>query len=76
MGGLLAPRAAAFDHRLAACVAMDGLYDLGITVTENMPGARAEAEAVLRAASAPEADAMIEQLMSSSPNIRWAATHG
>ena len=52
MGGLLAPRAAAFEHRLAACVAMDGVYDLGITVTNNMPGPRAEAEAVLRAASA------------------------
>jgi pimeloyl-ACP methyl ester carboxylesterase len=76
MGGLLAPRAAAFEHRLAACVAMDGVYDLGITVTSNMPGPRAEAGAVLRAASAPEADAMIEQLMASNPNIRWAATHG
>lgn len=76
MGGLLAPRAAAFEHRLAACVAMDGVYDLGLTVTENMPGTRAEAEAVLRAASAPELDAMIEQLMATNPNIRWAATHG
>ena len=76
MGGLLAPRAAAFEHRLAACVAMDGLYDLGITVTEDVPGTRAEAEAVLRAASAPEADAMIEELMASNPTIRWAATHG
>jgi hypothetical protein len=76
MGGLLAPRAAAFEHRLAACVAMDGVYDLGITVTEHMPGARAEAEAVLRADVAPEADAMIEMLMASNPNIRWAATHG
>jgi len=76
MGGLLAPRAAAFEHRLAACVAMDGLYDLGITVTDNMPGTRSEAEVILRAPSAPEADAMIEQLMSSNPNIRWAATHG
>jgi pimeloyl-ACP methyl ester carboxylesterase len=76
MGGLLAPRAAAFEHRLAACVAMDGVYDLGLTVTQNMPGTRAEAEAVLCAASAPEVDAMIEQLMATNPNIRWAATHG
>lgn len=29
MGGLLAPRAAAFDDRIAACVAFDGVYDLG-----------------------------------------------
>jgi alpha-beta hydrolase superfamily lysophospholipase len=76
MGGLLAPRAAAFEHRLATCVAMDGVYDLGLTVTQNMPGTRAEAEAVLRAASAPEVDAMIEQLMATNPTIRWAATHG
>ena len=76
MGGLLAPRAAAFEHRLAACVAMDGVYDLGLTVTQNMPGTRAEAEAALRAETAPELDAMIEQLMTVNPNIRWAATHG
>jgi pimeloyl-ACP methyl ester carboxylesterase len=36
MGGYLAPRAAAFEHRLAACIAVDGLFsfgpsDLGIT---------------------------------------------
>lgn len=76
MGGLLAPRAAAYEHRLAACIAFDGVYDLGLTVTRSMPGTRAESEAVLRAESAPEADAMIDQLMASDPNIRWAATHG
>jgi len=27
LGGFLAPRAAAFEHRLAACVAFDGVYD-------------------------------------------------
>ncbi|MCV7228085.1 alpha/beta hydrolase family protein [Mycolicibacterium komossense] len=76
MGGLLAPRAAAYEHRLAACIAFDGVYDMGLTVTRSMPGSRAEVEAVLRAESAPEVDAMIDQLMASDPNIRWAATHG
>lgn len=76
MGGMLAPRAAAYEPRLAACIAFDGVYDLGLTVTRAMPGPRAEAETVLRAESAPEADAMIEQLMATDPNIRWAATHG
>jgi pimeloyl-ACP methyl ester carboxylesterase len=76
MGGLLAPRAAAFEQRLAACIAFDGVYDMGITVTRSMPVPRAEAEAVLRAESAPEFDAMIEQLMATDPAIRWAATHG
>jgi dipeptidyl aminopeptidase/acylaminoacyl peptidase len=28
MGGYLAARAAAFEHRLAACIAVDGIYDL------------------------------------------------
>jgi dienelactone hydrolase len=38
MGGLLAPRAAAFEHRLAACVAVDGIYDLGLTVADAFRG--------------------------------------
>lgn len=76
MGGLLAPRAAAFEQRLAACIAFDGVYDMGLTAVTWMPGSRADIQAVLRAESAPEVDAMIEQLMAANPNIRWAATHG
>jgi alpha-beta hydrolase superfamily lysophospholipase len=76
MGGLLAPRAAAFEHRLAACIAFDGVYDMGLTGAAWIPGDRADMEALLRADSAPEADAMIAQLMAANPNIRWAATHG
>ena len=76
MGGLLAPRAAAFEDRLAACVAFDGVYDLGLTATNNIPAPRAEAEAMLRAGSAPELDAAIEQMVAANPVIRWATTHG
>jgi pimeloyl-ACP methyl ester carboxylesterase len=76
MGGLLAPRAAAFDHRLAACVADDGVYDLGATATDNLPGSRAESEALLRAESAPQVDAAIETMMAEDPSTRWAITHG
>ncbi|WP_445169249.1 alpha/beta hydrolase family protein [Mycolicibacterium sp. Dal123E01] len=76
MGGVLAPRAAAYEHRLAACIAFDGVYDMGLTVTQRIPAPRAEVEAVLRAESAPDVDAMIDQLMTTDPNIRWAATHG
>ena len=32
MGGYLAPRAAAFEHRLAACVAYDGVIDMAVTI--------------------------------------------
>jgi alpha-beta hydrolase superfamily lysophospholipase len=76
MGGLLAPRAAAFEQRLAACIAFDGVYDMGLTAVTWMPGSRADIQAVLRAESAPEVDATIGQLMAANPNIRWAATHG
>jgi alpha-beta hydrolase superfamily lysophospholipase len=76
MGGLLAPRAAAFEHRLAACIAVDGVIDMAATVTNNFPGARAEAAALLRAVSAPEIDAEIEQMRATNPVIRWATDHG
>ena len=29
MGGYLAPRAAAFEHRIAACIAYDGVFSMG-----------------------------------------------
>ncbi|MFE2877608.1 alpha/beta hydrolase family protein [Streptomyces roseus] len=76
MGGVLAPRAAAFEHRLAALIAVDGLYDLGETAVRNVPGTREEAERLLRAPSAPELDAAFEQAMNQDPIARWAINHG
>jgi pimeloyl-ACP methyl ester carboxylesterase len=77
MGGLLAPRAAAFEHRLAACVAVDGIYDLGAaTVLRDSQGDRAEVEAILRAETAPEVDAEIARGMAQDSSTRWAITHG
>ncbi|MGV9270217.1 alpha/beta hydrolase family protein [Kitasatospora sp. NPDC003701] len=76
MGGILAPRAAAFEHRLAALIAVDGLYDLGQTSVRNIPGTREEAERLLRARSAPELDAALEQIMAEDPIARWAINHG
>ena len=76
MGGLLAPRAAAFEPRLAACIAVDGVFDLGIVSTSKLPMPRAAAEALLRAPSAPELDSRLEQLIASSPTTRWAVHHG
>ncbi|MFF8403939.1 alpha/beta hydrolase family protein [Streptomyces sp. NPDC015684] len=76
MGGILAPRAAAFEHRLAALIAVDGLYDLGQTSVRNIPGTREEAERLLRAQDAPELDAALEQIMTRDPIARWAINHG
>jgi pimeloyl-ACP methyl ester carboxylesterase len=76
MGGLLAPRAAAFEPRLAACVAIDGVYDLGEISTGRLPMPRPQAEALLRAPSAPELDRILEQVSAESPTARWAIQHG
>ncbi|WP_040686768.1 alpha/beta hydrolase family protein [Nocardia vinacea] len=76
MGGVLAPRAAAFDQRVAALIAVDGIYDLGDISTAGLPGERAELERRLRAAADPELDAAIEVAMAANPVMRWAISHG
>jgi len=76
MGAILVARAAAFEHRLAACLAVDGLYDLGVITTSGFPGDRSDIERLLRADRAPEVDAAIEALMAANPTTRWAITHG
>ncbi|MEV4109396.1 hypothetical protein [Nonomuraea sp. NPDC049695] len=76
MSGLLAPRAAAFDQRVAAVIALDGVYDLGHISTASLPLPRAEAERRLRAEHDPELDAMLEAAMAASPMMRWAIEHG
>ncbi|BDH12834.1 alpha/beta hydrolase family protein [Streptomyces hygroscopicus] len=76
MGGLLAPRAAAFEHRLAAVIALDGVYDLGDMATGLLSLDRAEAERRLRADRDPELDAAVEAAMAASPKIRWLVDQG
>jgi dienelactone hydrolase len=62
MGGYLAARAAAFEHRLAACIAVDGIYDLGVITTSGFPGPRSEVEQMLRADSYSLADGVAERI--------------
>lgn len=76
LGGYLAPRAAAFEPRLAACVAVDGVYDLGVISTADFPMPREMAEEMLRAPEAPEVDAALAESMRTDPTSRWAMTHG
>lgn len=76
MGGILAPRAAAFEHRLAALIAVDGVYDLGQVSVRGIPGERGEAERLLRADSAPELDARFEEILATDATARWAISHG
>ncbi|HTT83063.1 MAG TPA: hypothetical protein VMF67_06260 [Rhizomicrobium sp.] len=77
LGGYLAPRAAAFEHRLAACIADDGVYDYGIAQLASIPADKREAvQAALFAPSAPQLDAMLENAMKTSSVARWVFTHG
>jgi pimeloyl-ACP methyl ester carboxylesterase len=78
LGGYLAPRAAAFEKRISALVANDGVYDFGLAnLGGPMPAReRATAEAAIRAKEAPEVDRKLEELMKASPTVAWALTHG
>jgi dienelactone hydrolase len=77
LGGYLAPRAAAYEKRLAAVIANDGVYDYGTTNLSAVPPAqRPMVEKMLAAKEAPELDHMLEATMQNSPTADWALTHG
>ena len=60
LGGVLAPRAAAYEKRIAAVIAHDGLYDFHRAV----------------AAAIPRDEAMIKQAIANVPLFRWLFEHG
>lgn len=62
LGGYLAPRAAAYEHRLAACVAIDGVYSFGEATEMTAPPQEQEAGA----------NASSQQ----STMLRWAIAQG
>ncbi|MER6442687.1 alpha/beta fold hydrolase [Streptomyces sp. NPDC001185] len=63
LGGYLAARAAAFEHRIAACVLHDGVYDFHEVV----------AELANRAAATPGG---IEEMMAQDTQVRWVVRNG
>jgi pimeloyl-ACP methyl ester carboxylesterase len=63
LGGYLAARAAAFEHRLAACVLHDGVYDFHAAV-----------DAVAGAADGLPGG--LDALMAQSISVRWAIRNG
>jgi len=77
MGGYLAPRAAVFERRLAACIANDGIYDCGEAALSFLPAdARAEFRRGLLAPVNQEMDRALAEAMKASPVTRWVLTHG
>jgi alpha-beta hydrolase superfamily lysophospholipase len=63
LGGYLAARAAAFEHRIAACVLHDGVYDFGAVI----------AATASAAASLPGG---LAALMAQNTSARWAVRNG
>ncbi|MFD1542772.1 alpha/beta hydrolase family protein [Nonomuraea guangzhouensis] len=63
LGGYLAARAAAFEHRIAACVLYDGVYDFHAVTTATAD----------RAASTPGG---LEALMAQNTKVRWIVRNG
>jgi len=71
-GGYLAPRAAAFEHRIKACIANGGIYDFGEGVWDKMPK-----DLVFLADKDPEKfNQVMFEVMKESTTIRWALNHG
>ena len=70
LGGLLAPRAAAFEHRLAACIAVDGMFSL---VPSQYGQLLQKADGSL---SDEEMNAFLEQAMQKDSNAHWALSQG
>jgi pimeloyl-ACP methyl ester carboxylesterase len=76
LGGVLAPRAAAFEPRLAAVVAVDGVYDAGSAVTSMLPWDRDEIVRRAKAEHDEEFDALLAAGRQANSTLRWACDHG
>lgn len=72
-GGYLAPRAAAFEKRISALVANDGIYDFGVTQLAAIPPDQRESYiAAVQQKDAPELDRKIVEASNKSPAAKWA----
>lgn len=75
LGAQLAPRAASAEHRLAACIADCGSYDLFASALERIPGPLATGLAQGR----PAATAILRRILSAlaaKPTAGWAIRRG
>jgi pimeloyl-ACP methyl ester carboxylesterase len=77
LGGVLASRAAAFDPRIKALVAFDGVYNLGENPVQRLvPGLPELRRALLQVGSVPELDASLAEAMAARTDVRWGLQNG
>jgi alpha-beta hydrolase superfamily lysophospholipase len=71
LGGVLAPRAAAFDPRVKALVAFNGVYNLGEDLVQRLvPSSPELRRTLLQVGSVPDLDARLAQAMVTRTDIR------
>jgi hypothetical protein len=63
-GGYLAPRAVAFEPRIAACVANGGVYEFHVAFLDRLPP------------PGPELDALCAKIMAKNTTLRWFLHQG
>lgn len=74
MGGYLAPRAAAFEHRVKALIANGGIYDFHTPFVKSGPP---NIEAILDSKEGSEAiDRLIATTMRAQTSVRWMMNDG
>lgn len=73
-GGYFAPRAAAFDHRPAAIVAWDGVYDCTAAMGHLMPGS--SPYELLDQGRDADVDEAIAQASRHNPSLSWLIGNG
>ncbi|MGO8873369.1 MAG: alpha/beta hydrolase family protein, partial [Acidimicrobiales bacterium] len=73
-GGYLAPRAAAFEHRLAACIANGGVFDF---MANRLPSGMSRQAAIDGVRGDPGGtNEMMRALMEASTDTRWGIENG
>ena len=72
-GGYFAPRAAAFEHRLHALIAYDGVFNCYDAVPLLMPPPVLR---LLKQEQFQAFDAVLQLLMTMNSSLRWAVTNG
>jgi len=73
MGGYLAARAAAFEHRISACILNDGVYDGYDSIASSFPKSLLTA---IENGDSKVVNMVLGILMESDPNIRFNIQHG
>jgi pimeloyl-ACP methyl ester carboxylesterase len=73
LGGYLAARTAAFEHRFSAAIFYDGVYDFSEFFRVALPN---EAIAALNAGDTSRGEEIIRKSMDTSMNLRWTMAQG